>query len=977
VRINEIESNGGSPDDWVELVNTGKTSVDASGLVIKDNDDTHAAVLPSDSIISAGGYLVVEAPTLGFGLGAKDSVRLFATDTTTVIDSYVWTEHAATTYGRCPDGTGVFAVTANATKNAVNDCVAAVTADIRINEVESSGGTPGDWVELYNPGTTTVDLAGWGVLDNDDSHTKALLPAGAAITAGGFYVVEESTLGFGLGSADSARLFAPDGFTLVDTVSWTSHAATTYGICADGAELVLMTSSTKGAANDCGSPVRINEIESSDGNPGDWIELKNNGAASVDLSGFVVKDSDDTHTFVIPSGTSIAAGGYWVAEVESSYGLGKADSARLFAADGTLLDSHSWSEHAATTYGRCADGTGDFVVTAASTKGAANSCAGDLVTSPWPGSPAVATADVKDTFVTNMSGLAYESRKAGDVLWAAKNGAGALYRLVFNGTNWVPDADNGWSNGKLLHYTNGTGDVDAEGVALTTAGTEGGLFISSERNNSANAISRPSVLRYDATVAGDSLTATMEWNLTADLPVVGANAGLEGITWVPDSALVADGLIDEKTSALYDPATYADHGAGLFFVGLEANGAIYAYALNQVTGGYDRVATIDSGFTGVMDLEYEAETNQLWAVCDDTCDGRSAVLDIAQDGVADGKYGITTVFERPASMPNLNNEGFAITPQSSCVDGAKAVFWSDDTNSDGFAIRTGSINCTVGAPTDPTDPTIPVEPTDPTDPTTPTDPTIPVEPTDPTTPTDPTIPVEPTDPTTPTDPTDPTIPVEPTDPTVPVDPTDPTIPVDPTTPVEPTDPTIPVDPTNPAPVDPTNPNPVDPTVPVPVDPATPTVPETPETPSMPAVPVAPSSESLTEAARGSVLAPSSVVAGGAVTVTVGGQFGGDSVSVWLHSTPVLLDTTTVTASGTVRVVVPAATAAGAHRIAVVAADGTLIGWDDITVTAKSASAGAALASTGVDSTITAVGALLLLLAGATVLTARRRGRMES
>ena len=40
-------------------------------------------------------------------------------------------------------------------------------------------------------------------------------------------------------------------------------------------------------------------------------------------------------------------------------------------------------------------------------------------------------------------------------------------------------------------------------------------------------------------------------------------------------------------------------------------------------------------------------------------------------------------------MPNLNNEGFAIAPQSECVDGHKPVFWSDDNNTDGHALRSG------------------------------------------------------------------------------------------------------------------------------------------------------------------------------------------------------------------------------------------------------------------------------------------------
>ncbi|WEO78828.1 lamin tail domain-containing protein [Cryobacterium sp. SO2] len=995
VRINEVESNGGTPGDWIELVNVGTAAVDASGLVLKDNDDTHAAVVPEGSTIAAGGYLVVEAPTMDYGLGGADSARLFDTDGVTLIDSYAWTAHAASTYGRCPDGTGDFADTATATKGTANDCVVPVTADVRISETESSGGTPGDWVELFNPGSTDVDLAGWIVRDNDDTHT-AVLPTGSVIAAGGYFVVEESMLGFGLGSADSARLFAADGVTLVSSVSWTSHAATTWGTCPGTTELVQMTSSTKGAANDCGSPVRLNEIESSGGTPGDWVELVNNGSTGADISGFVVKDNDDTHAVVLPNGTSIAAGGYLAidVDVDGGFGLGGADTARLFAADGsTLLDSYSWTAHAATSYGRCPDGTGDFAVTTASSKGAVNSCAGDLVTAAWPGSAQVRTVDPAGVLGGNMSGLAYEddatgTGTVGDVLWAAKNGPGTLYKLVSDGTDWAPDTTDGWGAGKLLHYTDGTGDVDAEGVTLTAAGSAGGVFIASERNNNVSGVSRPAVLRYDASATGSELTATMDWDLTADLPVVGANAGLEAIAWVPDTFLVAEGMLDESTNAAYDPADYAGHGAGLFFVGLEANGTIYAYALDQESGGYTRIATIASGFSGVMDLEFEAATGRFWAVCDDTCAGRSAVLEVAQSGVTDGRFTVATVYERPASMPNINNEGFAIAPQGSCTTGSTSAFWADDSNTGGFAIRAGSLDCTP-TPVPTTEPT-PVPTTEPTAEPTPvptTEPTAeptPVPTTEPTAEPTPVPTTEPTAEPTPVPTTEPTAeptPVPTTEPT-----TEPTAEPSPEPTTEPT----PAPTTAPSPEPTTEPSPepsAEPTTEPSAEPTTeptaeptepsaePTTAPIPVPGSTPPAPVP--SESLTDAARGPVSTPAGASPGGTITVTVGSAHAGEPVNVWLHSTPTLLASTTVSADGTVRVVIPADTPPGAHRIVVVAEDGTLIGWDDVLVSAAATGAAGtpgSLASTGVSPAAPALLALLLLIAGGAVLVLRRRRR---
>ncbi|GAA1439090.1 lamin tail domain-containing protein [Leifsonia poae] len=700
LKINEVESSGGTPGDWIELTNTGSTRVDASGYILRDNDDTHAFTIPDGTTIAAGGFYAADVES-AFGLGAADSARLFGPDGTTLVDTYSWTAHAAVTYGRCPDGSGAFGNTVNATKGAANDCGTPTPAtSVTINEVESNGGTPGDWVELKNTGSSAVDLTGWSVLDNDDTHTAVPFAAGSTIAAGGYFVVEEATLGFGLGAPDSARLYDA-GHTLIDSYSWTQHAATTYGRCPDGTgSFATTTSSTKGAANDCGVPVRINEVESNGGTPGDWIELINNGAATVDLSGYILRDNDDTHTFTIPAGTTITAGGYLAEDVESAFGLGSADSARLFAPDGnTLIDTYSWTAHAATTYGRCPNGTGSFATTSAPTKGAPNACPGEVSLAPWPGGSSITTADDANVLGGNMSGLVYEpsGTSAPGVLWAVKNGPGTLFRLIWNGSVWTPDTANGWGAGKALHYPDGAGDPDSEGVTITSAGPDAGVYVSTERNNAVNGVSRPEVLRFDPTQSGASLTATGEWNLTSDLPVVAPNSGLEAVAWVPDAYLTTNGFADQHTGTAYDPASYPGHGDGLFFTGLEANGSIYAYALTASTGAFTRVATISSGMTGVMDLQFDQERQALWAACDDTCSGQTETLTIAASGAGAGTFTVADAFARPAGMPNINNEGFVTAPQAECVNGLKPVFWSDDTNDDGHALRAGTSDCTVAS----------------------------------------------------------------------------------------------------------------------------------------------------------------------------------------------------------------------------------------------------------------------------------------
>jgi len=694
LRITEVESNGGTPGDWAELYNPTAAAVDIAGWRFKDNDNTRTFAFPAGTVVPAGGYYVVEEAAFGFGLGAADEARLF-TPFGMLVDSYAWTVHAATTYGRCPTPTGVFVTTAASTKGAANDCRVLVV----VNEVESNGGVPGDWIELYNRGTTVVNLSGFVVKDNDDTRTTTL-PAGTTIVAGGFLVIEEAQLGFGLGAADAARLFDPSG-ALVDSYTWTAHATTTYGRCPDGTGPFSTTSfATKAAANDCRSAVRINEVESNGGTPGDWIELYNAGSTAVELSNFLVKDNDDTRTTRLPAGATIAPGGYYVIEEDVlGFGLGAGDAARVYDANGTLLDAYTWTAHAAITYARCPNGTGDFADATTSTKGAANSCApvSGPTTSPWPGSDDVQTVDGTAVFGGNLSGLTYEAAGSGQpaVLWAARNGPGAMFRLVFSGGIWTPDATNGWGAGKLLRFPDGLGEPDAEGITIVAGASSGGVYVASERNNSANSVSRNSILRFDASAAGSTLTATHEWNLTADLPAVGANLGIEAITWIPDSMLVANGFYDESKARAYAPADYASHGTGIFFVGVEANGIIYAYALNHATNSATRVATIVTGFPGVMGMEYDRDTGYLWATCDDGCGNTTGVLqiDVSVGSLTRGRFLAPRRYARPSTLPNINNEGFAFAPQSVCVAGRKSVFWADDSETAGHSIRSATIPC--------------------------------------------------------------------------------------------------------------------------------------------------------------------------------------------------------------------------------------------------------------------------------------------
>jgi hypothetical protein len=576
--------------------------------------------------------------------------------------------------------------------------------EVVINEIESSD-SAGDWVELTNPGGTAIDLSGFRLKDIDDTHDFSVIPGGTVLEPGGFYVIEEAALGFGLGGSDSVRLFDPTGSTVLDSHGWVAHALVTYGRCPDGTGSFIDTfEPTKGTPNKCeaGPPptpqVFINEVESNGGVPGDWVELYNASTTPADVSGYRFKDGDDTHAFyVLPADTVIAGHGFLVIEeADFGFGLGGSDTARLFdATSATPVDSYTWAAHAPTTYGRCPeDGTGSFVPTYSSSKGGANDCAppSNVTFGPWPGPGTVTITDTANTFGTNLSGLDLEPAGSSTpgLLWASQNNPSVLFRLERAGALWTPSSGE-WADGKTLRYPGDTGTPDAEGVTRADPASSA-IYVATERDNDVGAVSRLSVLRFDTAAVGTTLIATHEWNLTADLPATGANAGLETIEWIPDAALTAHGFVDEHLAKPYDPSDYADHAGGLFFVGVEATGAIHAYALDHTSGEFTRVASFASGQPGVMALSFDAEQSVLWAYCDDACGNRATLLAVDETGGSEtlGQFVARAGFERPSDMANLGNEGLAV---SACSAGAKTAIFADDGETDGHALREATLSC--------------------------------------------------------------------------------------------------------------------------------------------------------------------------------------------------------------------------------------------------------------------------------------------
>jgi hypothetical protein len=290
-----------------------------------------------------------------------------------------------------------------------------------------------------------------------------------------------------------------------------------------------------------------------------------------------------------------------------------------------------------------------------------------------------------------MSGLYFESKNVNgqsNILWAIKNYPPTMYKLLYDGSNWISDTSAGWGNGKSLHFPGGVGDPDAEDLTRGDYSSND-MYVCSERDGSGP--SKLSILRYDLSQTSTSLTALQEWDVTLLFPSITSNFGFEGITWVPDEYLTSVQFVDENMGRVYNPLNYAFHGTGLFFVALESDGNVYALALNHFTGSAAILANFSSGESRIMSVHFDREVNYLWSLCDSACEERHHVMHVNSDGF----FEHVKSFDKPGEMSaESNQEGLALEPESDCDDdGYKHVFWADDGNENSHAIRMGTIPC--------------------------------------------------------------------------------------------------------------------------------------------------------------------------------------------------------------------------------------------------------------------------------------------
>ena len=223
-----------------------------------------------------------------------------------------------------------------------NVCAQSVTFS-ELNYNSDSTTNSSNWVELYNYGSSSVDLSGWFLKDNNNANLFTF-PSGITLAAGARLVVVNSVaeftgqfplvsnylgeMDFSFGNdADEVRLFDNSGLlklymSYTDTFPWPEGADGTGRTIELTDPLVspdtpsnwfvgCMKGSPGKGFTPCDDPLIFSEINyNSDTllDSGDWIELYNRSTGGINLTGWSFKDSNDDNPYFFPLNTQIASG---------------------------------------------------------------------------------------------------------------------------------------------------------------------------------------------------------------------------------------------------------------------------------------------------------------------------------------------------------------------------------------------------------------------------------------------------------------------------------------------------------------------------------------------------------------------------------------------------------------------------------------------------------------------------------------------
>lgn len=250
--------------------------------------------------------------------------------------------------------------------------------------------TTGEWVEIYNAGTSTVDLSTWSLEDHysrplsmTTNHVVYPTAASSLNVNPGDYIVlarngDGGSCGFCLKNSNGmVNLTDPTG-SIVHTITWTSSPTEGTSLIEDPnnptADWIESPTLSPGEANQGGTAVGpvyfpgdliVNEVMA-DAFPsfdnatypgGEWVEVLNQGNTEIDLTGYYLSDAagniiefDQDHLIGFSDEASsmmIDAGSTRIVAVNGSTNSGVLNNAveklRIHWPNGTIADEVNWT----------------------------------------------------------------------------------------------------------------------------------------------------------------------------------------------------------------------------------------------------------------------------------------------------------------------------------------------------------------------------------------------------------------------------------------------------------------------------------------------------------------------------------------------------------------------------------------------------------------------------------------------------------
>lgn len=294
VRLNEIvavnngvyKDGAGDSDPWVEIYNPGPGTVTLNNFTLSDDAATpNKWTLPTKTL-KDGEYLILwldNEPSEGethanFRLNsAGGKLFLFANGTQTDTITYPALT-SGQNYIRLREYGATWARSFQVTPGITNPAAGASssqpptqgTGQLLINEIMADNedtypdpqepGVYEDWIEIFNPGTTAVDMSGMYITDNLNNKTKWKVPNGVTVPARGYLVFiadGETTQGnlhtsWSLSAdGEAVGIFAADGTTLIDSYTFgIQQGDVSVGRVTDGdSAWSIFQPATPGAAN--------------------------------------------------------------------------------------------------------------------------------------------------------------------------------------------------------------------------------------------------------------------------------------------------------------------------------------------------------------------------------------------------------------------------------------------------------------------------------------------------------------------------------------------------------------------------------------------------------------------------------------------------------------------------------------------------------------------------------------------------------